>query len=71
MKKRQFIYVFVLAILSAANTIAQTPPGYNTPIPSEIITPDTVKTRYLGTLKFTDGRPGKETADKLSRCQRD
>ena len=39
--------------------------GYNTPIPGSIMTPDTVKTKYLGTLKFTDGRPAKETADKL------
>ena len=65
MKKRQIIFVFALALLSATYTVAKTPPGYNTPIPSEIMTPDTVKTKYLGTLKFTDGRPAKETADKL------
>lgn len=29
------------------------------------MTPDTVKTKYLGSLKFSDGRPAKETADKL------
>jgi len=40
-------------------------PGYNTPIPPEIMTPDTVETKYLGTLEFSDGRPSKETADKI------
>ena len=65
MKKRLIVIVFALSLLSATYTIAQAPPGYNTPIPSKIMTPDTVKTKYLGTLKFTDGRPGKETADKL------
>ena len=39
--------------------------GYNTPIPPEIITPDSVKTKYLGTLEFSDGRPTRETADKV------
>jgi len=40
-------------------------PGFNTPIPPGIMTPDVVETRYLGTLKFSDGRPGKETTTKL------
>lgn len=39
-------------------------PGFNTPIPPEIMTPDRVETKYLGTLSFSDGRPTKETADK-------
>ncbi|MCK4676066.1 MAG: hypothetical protein KAT61_09110, partial [Gammaproteobacteria bacterium] len=30
------------------------PKGYNTPIPSSIMTPDKVKTR-IGTLEFFDG----------------
>ena len=33
-----------------------TPPGYNTPIPEDILTPDEVETRF-GTLRFVDGRP--------------
>jgi len=37
------------------------PPGYNTPIPEDILTPDEVKTRF-GTLKFVDGRPTPETS---------
>lgn len=40
------------------------PEGYNTPIPSSIMTPILVETR-LGTLKFFDGVPTQETADKV------
>lgn len=29
------------------------------------MTPDSVETKYLGTLEFSDGRPAKETADKI------
>jgi len=43
------------------NNIKPTP-NYNTHIPPEIMTPDTVETS-LGTLKFFDGVPTKETAD--------
>jgi hypothetical protein len=38
-----------------------TPPGYNTPIPEGIMTPDSVETR-LGTLTFADGMPSAETS---------
>lgn len=41
-----------------------TPEGYNTPIPSKIMTPDRVDTR-LGPLEFDDGRPTPETVDRL------
>ena len=40
------------------------PRGYNTPIPSSIMTPDVVETR-LGRLEFDDGLPSQETADLL------
>lgn len=43
---------------------AQVPPGYNTPIPSKITTPDRVDTR-IGTLEFADGFPSAETAAKV------
>ncbi len=36
-------------------------PGYNTRIPESIMTPDTVRTR-IGTLRFFDGIPTKETS---------
>jgi hypothetical protein len=42
---------------------AQPTPGYNTPIPSEIMTPDKVETS-IGTLEFLDGAPLPETAQK-------
>ncbi len=37
------------------------PDGYNTPIPSTILTPDRVETR-IGMLEFTDGFPSDQTA---------
>ena len=38
------------------------PTGYNTPIPSSIMTPDKVKTR-IGTLEYFDGVPTEKTAE--------
>lgn len=38
--------------------------GYNTPIPTSIMTPDTVSTR-IGELQFTDGVPTPETTQTL------
>ncbi len=43
---------------------ADIPNGYNTSIPSKIMTPDRVQTR-IGTLEFTDGFPSDETAAKV------
>jgi len=40
------------------------PPGYNTPIPREILTGDRVDTR-IGRLDFADGFPSAETAARL------
>jgi len=37
------------------------PPGYNTPIPENIMTPDTVDS-VIGTLNFVDGMPTAETS---------
>jgi hypothetical protein len=39
-------------------------PGYNNKIPEQIMTPDTVETR-IGTLKFVDGFPTRETTQKV------
>jgi hypothetical protein len=47
--------------LSVASAWAQATPGFNNKIPEKIMTPDTVQTR-IGTLKFFDGLPTKETA---------
>jgi hypothetical protein len=43
---------------------AEAPPGYNTPIPESLFTPDNVETR-VGTLEFFDGIPTRETAALL------
>jgi hypothetical protein len=40
------------------------PEGYNTPIPTKIMTPERVDTR-LGPLVFDDGRPSPDTVDRL------
>jgi len=39
-------------------------PGYNTPIPAQITTPDRVATR-IGELRFADGVPTHETTATL------
>lgn len=51
-----------IATLAISRSDADTTPGYNTPIPPSIMTPDTVETR-LGTLEFVDGFPTQATAD--------
>ena len=56
------ILVSLALIATAKSDMAEEPtPGYNTKIPESIITPDTVETR-IGTLKFFDGIPTKETS---------
>ncbi len=50
-----------LLLLGVSTTsLAQNTPGYNNKIPDTILTPDTVETR-IGTLKFFDGSPTKDT----------
>jgi hypothetical protein len=39
-------------------------PNYNTPIPEEVMTPDTVETS-IGTLNFFDGLPNEDTVQKV------
>ncbi|WP_419662271.1 DUF1254 domain-containing protein [Desulfosarcina variabilis] len=51
------VTVFLASVVNAEKI----PKGYNTPIPSAIMTPDKVKTR-IGTLDFFDGVPTEETA---------
>jgi len=65
MKYRFTLLSAVIALLTIDAALAQIPPGYNTPIPPGIMTPDTVNTRYLGTLEFSDGRPSEETSAKF------
>jgi hypothetical protein len=47
-----------------STTSGSVTPGYNYRIPQQIMTPDTVETR-IGTLKFVDGLPTKETTQKM------
>jgi hypothetical protein len=63
--KHRVIPAMLIALLSSQSAYAKTPPGFNTPIPPEIMTPDRVETKHLGILEFSDGRPSKETADKV------
>lgn len=51
-------------MLAVAAYADDTPRGYNTPIPGDILTPDTVETR-MGTLRFDDGRPTPETSELM------
>jgi hypothetical protein len=55
--------LFTSGLLAPA-VFAEPTPGYNTKIPESIMTPDKVETR-IGTLKFFDGIPTKETAELL------
>jgi len=48
----------------AGFVFAKPPPGYKTEIPANIMTPDKVETP-IGTLKFFDGFPTKETTKKV------
>jgi hypothetical protein len=67
--KKTLILLSLLGLVLACNpppAQGEDPtPGYNTPIPPEIMTPDVVETKYLGTLEFSDGRPSKATADRI------
>ncbi|WZO97189.1 DUF1254 domain-containing protein [Isosphaeraceae bacterium EP7] len=50
--------------LAQDGTSSRATPGFNTEIPGQILTPDTLETR-IGTLKFFDGLPTKETVQKV------
>jgi len=52
------VIIFQLSLVNAT----EVPIGYNTPIPSNIMTPDKVETR-IGTLNFFDGVPTEKTAE--------
>jgi hypothetical protein len=56
----------LIGALAAITTQAQTAPKLKmtTDIPPDLITPDSVETR-LGTLRFLDGMPDKETTQKV------
>jgi hypothetical protein len=59
----QFL-VSLLMLSVCATAFAQNTPGFNNKIPDNIMTPDQVETS-IGTLKFFDGAPRPETAEKV------
>lgn len=58
------VAVLILTTSLGGYVSAEVPPGYNTEIPSNIMTPDTIKTR-IGKLTFFDGFPTEETTQKV------
>ncbi len=54
----------ILGTLLTSSLLASNTPGYNIEIPQKLITPDKVQTR-IGTLKFFDGMPDKQTVQKV------
>lgn len=63
--KNIFLIIIITKILFEGFALSEEPtPGYNTPIPADIMTPNEVETR-LGKLKFTDGRPTPETTSTM------
>ncbi|MGD8270372.1 MAG: DUF1254 domain-containing protein [Desulfobacterales bacterium] len=65
-KKHFIVILIVLVAVCLAITAEATPPKYKmtTQVPENVLTPDQVETR-LGTLKFFDGVPTAETAEKV------
>jgi hypothetical protein len=60
-------HVFAAAMVTALMTAgrAQAEPTYAADVPESVTTPDTVRTRALGTLEFFDGMPSRESVTKL------
>lgn len=55
----------LVAILAAGVSIAiNAEPKYKADVPAALITPDQVKTKYLGNLNFIDGFPTEDTLEK-------
>ena len=58
--------LFLACSGSALHAADVKPKGYNTPIPVDVLTPDSVKTR-IGTFNYFDGFPDDETMRKARR----
>ena len=65
MKLRPFLALFGICLALSATAASAQITRINNKIPPEIMTPDTVQTR-IGTLKFFDGFPTKETSQLVS-----
>ena len=64
MMKRVLLVAFVAFFGVSASAQQQPEPKYKAKVPPSITTPDTVQTR-IGTLKFQDGLPDKESVEKV------
>jgi hypothetical protein len=63
MKTRQLFTMSVAMLLLAVSAYAA-PPKYSAKVPSEIITPNHVVSKYLGEMHYIDGAPTEETYSK-------
>ena len=61
-KKLSVIALATMSLASIAH--AETSPKYSANVPSEIITPNHVKSQYLGEMNYVDGAPTQETFNK-------
>jgi hypothetical protein len=61
-KKLSIIALAAMTLVCTAN--ADTAPKYAADVPAELLTADTVKTKYAGDLTFVDGFPTDETLEK-------
>ena len=64
MARQHITFLVLIVTFTAGDTLAQSTPGYNNKITAKFMTPDRVETR-IGTLKFFDEIPTKETAALL------
>ena len=59
---RNISALFALALM--ANPLLASQPKYKANVPTNVLTPETVQTKYAGTLHFKDGFPDKKTVSK-------
>ena len=66
MKTKQLFTLLLIGLmaLTVAASAFAADPKYKADVPASLITPDTVKTKYLGDLKFVDGFPTDATLEK-------
>jgi hypothetical protein len=63
---KRIVLVAAAALFATSAWSQQQPrPKYAAKVPESITTPDTVETKRLGTLKFSDGLPDEETVRKV------
>ena len=61
--------ILPMAVIASSYSVSAdtgTSPKFNANIPDEIITPNHVKSTYLGDLNYTDGAPDQKTYDKAN-----